>query len=1748
MSTSATTGQPATGWPKWRRRLAIFSAVVLAGALLLRVSVIFLLPPVMHRIASAYDMRLEYQRMELYMLGGDVGIWNLKLTPIESNNPVMVSGYCRAAISPWNLLRGRLVVRRLEADGVDLLVERDESGRFPLLERFVDPEAPPREASSAEAPLDLTPPLVMDAFRLHRVRARLMDRAVTPPFSTTLESNIRLSDVRGDGPFNLEVDLASSDLLDTLRLTLTGESRGANVDAKVEIRGRGIRLGPLAPYLRPMGIDPTGENLTLDATGQLKTQGAASTDASKPPTALAGTFRMDGARLGASGQDAIVVGPTTLQFDAVNLARAELASLVVESAGVFLSRDPDGVIRFAGVQLASGGTPPVPTVEPTTAPDRRPVAESKDPAPSFPWSLDRLQVLDTRVELTDRAEPAHAPVRFHAGTIALSNLSSRWLSQELPMQVEFHGTAPGVLEKLQLSGEMAAEGSDRVFRLQFSGTGATGAALDPYLREFGVRPALKDGQLAGTMRLRFRPEQESLRTDFSVENLRFTDGEELASLDRVDISGIDITPASSQIAVESITITGPRISARRTADGNLRLFGLETTPSTPHDTLPKAATASASTTETSRDVTKVRPIQIGSVKWTGMSIGFVDEQRPQDTPLRLTDVILEGRNLRFGVADQPPGTIQFSATMPGVAEHLQLAGRVLPSRDGIEFDVRANGAKLDLAPLAPYLQPMGLDPTLRSGDFSAQFSGKAAGTPDGVSLSLDLTDLMLKDGPRELLSANRISLQNLQIGQDINSGTILLDSPKLQLGRLETGELEIPGFRVVLPPAGSDQEPTAGAYSPLPLFIGELDVQGMRLEWSDRTMTPPHGVSATIDAHGGGLHLHREAPPGSFQVEIDAPGQLGKLRVDGVMLWNGSQQSLQATIQSQDLCWQGLAPYLPGSPRSELTDGQLRGTIDYRSHLKPGGGWATKLQLHDFDLRPANASTAMLHMDQLQVDIPHADAERIDVEAVRISGLEARATHDKPGTEFLGLRWGTASGPQATPSTAPSLPAPDSGPATTQPSDVGQLVTAARKPLPRFRLVDLELGFRRLEYLNAAAAGARPIAIADAKLMNLSPVELFGPVESPHPPVALEFSGSLEPLAGSFVLRSSSQPFADQPSLTADLSVNALRGQGLAEAFPSLRTRLSSPMTDGVLTARLEASGRVYRRGPFKIDWARGFDLDASIRDIAFRPAAGSPPVASLSEIRATGVRVEPAAGTVIAKSVEASNAMGRVWRDAEGLHVLGFILRPSPPQADLQASTEEPIVPAGSVVKAEPPPSGPGEIRIDRLNFSGLDFVFEDRSVSPPLVAPLNALDVEVRGLSTRAFSEERPIRFNLAAGSGKVELPERVKSQGVVGAVGDLAGLLSNQQVASTRGTEERELFSQATASGRLTLYPEPGGWIRGSVSGLELVALRGLAAASGIDLAGGVLDAAVWARFSGDGTADIRPRVTFTELRVSEPPDGPIVRHLALPAPLDVVLGVLEDPSGGITLAPPIRVEKGQLNKGALIGAAVGEVGKVIATAVASAPLKAAGGVGSLLGAETQPKTIEPLELVFGPGDSTASRTDLQRAINLLRGDGEMHVMLRHELGQDDLPLMASRANPTPAEARALADQLRRRKAELLSMRSSVANDTRAAIITLPDAKAADAVQRLRSIDTELGMIESSLDRLLDLLRPGADAQAGRRTRAASIELGQTRLLATRQILLNSGIEDAPARVQVTRATFNPSAGAGRVVLTFYRMPKK
>src|SRR5271170_3364029 len=129
--------KPAKKPGRWRRRVIRMLVMAVILTLAARIFVPLLLPTILRQAAGRYGMNCYYDRLELNLLSGDAGIWGLEFRPKEGGEPILTADYCHGNIAVLKLLRGRLDVWRVEADAVEINIDRTADGRIPLLDRFI---------------------------------------------------------------------------------------------------------------------------------------------------------------------------------------------------------------------------------------------------------------------------------------------------------------------------------------------------------------------------------------------------------------------------------------------------------------------------------------------------------------------------------------------------------------------------------------------------------------------------------------------------------------------------------------------------------------------------------------------------------------------------------------------------------------------------------------------------------------------------------------------------------------------------------------------------------------------------------------------------------------------------------------------------------------------------------------------------------------------------------------------------------------------------------------------------------------------------------------------------------------------------------------------------------------------------------------------------------------------------------------------------------------------------------------------------------------------------------------------------------------------------------------------------------------------------------------------------------------------------------------------------------------------------
>lgn len=1747
-------------------------------------------PYVLRKVAAAYDLDASYSRMELYLLDGDVGLWNLTVRPKAGGPPLMTTEYVRVSVSALNLLRGKLVVQRAELDRMELDVEREADGRIPALEKLLaGGEETPRTDDQARE-LSFDPPLRVDALRINRLRAHWVDRSVSPVIDTELELTLWLSEVGvADRPVRVLIEGSSPPLLESLRSEGTVTAQRKRLDANLDVVVRGLHPKPAAGYLAQMGIKAIGDSIALRAATEIRIRVAdsqnAGVKAALPSGHVAGTVMVKNMSVTVDGREAAGVDSMVVGIDALSVAGAALSNVTIDGVRVNASRTAEGRLRFVGLELAPSGPSTAPAAPAVAAsPTATTGAATTQPHAAAALTLKQLTIRNLRAAFRDGAITPVANLAFVIDQLELAGIDSA--QPDTPVGIAGTFSSPRVVNSIDLKGTMQPFAATRTLDAKLVAQGIRPDAIRGYLDAAGIESTLADGALTCDLRAAVAVLPDgAVRADARLANVRLADAAagELLALATVDVSGLSLDSTGSHVRVEAVDVTGPRLSARREADGTIVAAGIRMGRPAPAR-LPVPAIApgvamAASGTAAPPAGSSSQPaafspyrFELGRLTWKDVEVQFVDQAVAPATTVRMSKAGVELANIVVDLDPRAgataPGEVRAWIAAPGVADRLQIEGSVTPNAGAVTADLKITGQGLRGDLIAPYLKGAGIEPALRNG--SLQLRTRVAVSQkgkDAIAASLAVDMLRYTDGDQELLGLDRLLIDNVAVTpRDVAVTSVQMDKPRALVRRNADGSLTMAGFRfnapTTQPSAAILPTPAAGSPSPVrpPLsaaapapFVATLDklrVNDGSFAWADQAVTPAVNAVAHANIEVDRFVFGRDAAPALVKIVANLDQTLGHFSAAGTVTTSTTSPAVRLDVAGSGLREGVLGPYLPPGMNVALKDGRFRATLEAGVTPHPQGGQTAKLIVSAVDYRDGEATEPLLSFDSARLLVSRADVpgEIIAIDEVSLAGLRTGARKASDGSlHTLGLTFPSAAQVPAQPPPAPAARASASRPAHPGPAtDREAILPARRKRLPLITLKTLAVNLSRVWFLDESKLQTVPITLADVALRNKGPVELFGDDPQSRPPVDLDLVGKIAPVVGEFTVATQIAPFASQPTLQVAVTASGINGSGLTDVLPELWEYIDgSELTNGRFAASIEVIAKFARRGPAEWDFSKPMELAAVVRDVAFRAdsSESSPVLAGVHEVRADGVRFDPATGSVIARSVEVLRPVARVWRDAEAIRALGVAIKTPPSRLPVGAPKPKPkppgprgpnfVTPYGKPIEAKvAPPKPPAEMTIERLIVSGIDVNVEDRSIKPPLMIPLNSLEADIHGLSNMVMREPRPVRFNITAGAAK--LP-------------------------AAPGQPPRAMFSEIVASGKLTLFPSPRGSVRSTVSGLEVISLKGPATAAKVTISDGVFDGHADLRFQDDGSLDVRSRFAFTDLRMSEPDNGFIRRVLKLPGPLDAMIILLEDDSGAITVPLNVTVRKGNVSSGQVAGAAVTALGSILATAVASAPLKLAGGAAEAVGLDqvlgggkkpTGPQVAGAIDFFEGAGDtsSTSGITTLQELIRRMRRDKTLEVTLRHELGGGDIARAAQRANPSLDAAAAMGARLRQTKAALLLQREQLAPAARAMIIADPAGGAAEAIAKLREVEAQLAVTEEALDRVYDLTMPGADRQAQRRTRSASLEIAEARLEAMKQMIIAAGIPDAENRVRVIKPQFTPTGGDAGGKVTMVVISKK
>lgn len=1759
---------------KLRRRLIRIGLVVLILLVLFRLSLIVIFPAVVNRVAKFYKLQYTYDRMELSLLGGNAGIWGLDVKPMEGGDSIAKADYVRGRISTFALLTGKLEIWRLEADGVELWADRDASGRFQKLERFATSSTTSAGSTAApvkeKAPVDFSSPLNVEALRVTHLRAHYTDQSVTPAISTVVGLDVRVSNLGSqERPTRFEIEVAADPLLTVFRIQGEARAKGRDVDAQMRVQMRGLDLGPAMGYLRPLGIEAKAKEYSAQMFAELKTTAAPS-----PSYGLRGLLHIHDIAMVADERETFGIEKVDVDFDTLDGTKALINKVDVAGIRTSAERTATGALAFGGIEYdATKAAPIVPTAAPAaTRPTSAPVTSI---SPQFAWQVDELTVNSAAATFRDRAVQPMGEFALILDELKLKGLANEAAKKDATAQLNVVLHSPGISNRIEVGGSMRLLSPTKLVNLQVKINGIKLDALKPYEPAMGVESLLKDGQFQATLQATATPKPDgSVTADTQIKDVRLTDGEQvLLAVDHLYIGGFGRDPKTDLYRVDTIDVAGPELTLERTAAGTLSALGIRTLAEKAAATRPAAATsttkvattANAPTTQVAKAATKLPRFELGHFTWKGVKINLRDNAVTPAAQVQIEDAGVDITNVRFDLESLDgggqTGTIKAWLKAPGLADAIHFDGKVTPGKHSVEASMSAHGEGLKGDFVAPYLRTLGLEPALKEGRFEGTARAGLAQEGDRVTASLAVENVIYSDRDRELAALDALRINDFSFeNNELVIGAIEINRPRGMAVREKDGALVAAGIRVLpqMPvspelaarmKAAQAEAAEKAKTAVLPVVVlKKLAISQAAFDWEDQAARMPVKAKGILDMNLDGLTLGRPSDPATLTMKVSVPGSLDEFTMHGTLMTQPEHQGAHLEMQAKGLNAGPFLGYLPENIEPKIVDGQIHAVVDSEVTPNAEGGQKAKFGITQISI--ADAGTKLMAIDEVSIAASRIDPAKrvIAIDSIKFTGLDTQFSRSPDGRMDFGR---ILVGAKA--ASAPvKANAPLAAVVAAEPVKAPRAVLPDPKTLPLITVDQLTFNIKRLAFADMKRADASPIELRDFTLSNDGKLEALGPVAGMRPPLKFKINGQLWPVVDQFVVTTSATPFASQPEVRAQVNMTGIRGDGVLAIAPEAASKIDgSALTNGTFAAKFETRLRLDRRNPLDFDVSRGFDFEALVRDVAFRASPDQPPTIGIDEIRVDRGRIEPQDGSLVISQLELQKPIALVTKEKNGFTIGGFVIKGTAPTtqpdaAATQVAATEPAAETQKVAKA-PEPTKPakadkakpvamaapaaakpaGEVMIQKLLASGLDVKYIDNTVDPPFVAPLNGLELEMRDVTTLALTQAKPIRFTYLVYSGQVKVPAP-RRQGV------LAAALSD----TSDDYVDRDFFAQVAGSGNITLYPRPAGWARTSINGLELSAMKSLAASYGVKLYKGTFDGTVDLRLKGDGSGNVKSTLTLTDLVMSEPPKGPLARLFHLDMGLDAALFVLRDPDGSITLPVSFGLRDDQIKMGELYTSGIGAVTQALAVGIASSPIKLAQAIGSLGGGEEEHGSTRNVtaKIPFEAGSVVLGNRgmgDLDRIVQRMRFDRTLTVTVAHTLGAGDVELAASRANPDRPTTLALVAQLRAKRADLARTRAEAAGKVRAQMGSGADADTLKAsMQRVQALDQEIAQTDSAIDNMADMLRAGADRQKDRRTRAAALEIGNERLAAVRQLLLDSGVIDIDKRMTVVSAQFNPS----------------
>jgi hypothetical protein len=1715
------TDTPVPATRRWLVRLFRITVAMVVVLIILRAALLAGLPGLLDRTLTARGLAGSYDRLRLHLLTGDAELWHLDIRPSDKEESLAHLEYCRIHVSIWTLLRGELVIPRLEVDGLDMSLHRDVNGIWTGWDRLVQlssmsgtQETPdPRKQERPAQISNLKPPFKLDALRLQNVQVALTDQAVSPAVETLLDFNLSLSNLdSARWPTRFQLTLSMRDILE--HLSLSGKARGNDIHVSGSFRGtlQGLYPAPIRTYLEHIGIASWAKRLDGGFQGEVDVEvveDASNASISK----LALEAKIEKLRLAADASNEMSLEHLALSAEFSTESGIEVHSLQASSGNVRVYRDPQAGISLGGIYLKrphSSASPPPQAKRPP--PKQSSPTESLSPAePGLSWSIGSVDLQDVHLIWDERCVPDVSPLDLHVmsgsvGPIRLPEDAAR------PIDIRLQASLPGVFTSAELSGQCILFSPGKQVDIRLSLDGLAPRAVSGYLTLAGLVAEHESASLTGRVRWSLHPatsnrpaQHSALLEDVSMEDR----GQTLAVWKQIAVEDIAWNDHRRRLSMGRIDVQGEQTTLRWDRTGQLHALGLTRAPSNEEHEAASEVNAPEGMEETPSSppagfVCKEITIDVGEVH-------LIDESNVAGGPVirtvsltgRVDNVLLDPR----AEGENSSGQLMVHMGIPGLVEALTLNGTLQAKPPATLFDLSIQGIGLQPRNAATYFKSWGIVPNMGVSELQVKCSGQWMPEAEGLALSLSFDEALLCDADRTYLRLSDLHLDAFRLDKNvIQVGVLDINEPLVAIQRDPNGVKSFAGL-TFLPRSESEPEPTPRD-TPMGLCVGQFALRGARVDLQDLQVNPVVETALDFDVEIRDVNTLTRDEPATIQARWHLPGVMELATLD--LRMQGDQDAVTVTGGLQVSGWHPwlITRYLPEGSTSLVERGRMAVQGTASMTRRPEGGHRWDLRIGEFDYREMGDPVPWLHADNatLVAHVEGASDTGILVEQITVDGIEGHLAKGAEGRlHVLGFALG------ASPGESPPVPSDTVREAAPEPRAASSRPTG--KPLPDITVQQVLLGIRKLDYQDFTRADTPSLALEDFQLVNTAPLELMGETAAAKPPMALQLEGRLPPLTESFTIKTLTAPLASSPSLDLDVDITGIEGTEILAWAPSWAERIdSTALTQGRLTGRLNLETTFARRRVTEFDFNRAFGVTLSARSVHLTNGDPNNILAGIDGLQIEAPSIDIPRRRFEIASIDMVRPHCQLATEPNGFRVLDLVFKK-------QNAVARPD-PATPLTAASDSPPADYRVSLGQFLISGLDLVYRDSTVQPHFNLPLNGLDLDVRNVTAPWSVASGPVRLNAMMTSGEITLKGK------------------------TGATDQRPLFHEFVLTGYILPGDNPEGWIKAGLKDLDLRSLQGLAGRQGVQIHNGVLDTKVDVRILPTGKAPVQIQVVLDDLSLTESDEGFLQKALSLSMPVDIAVHMLEGVDGSLRLSLPLTLDRNGVSAAQIRNAVVGTATVVIGRAIATSPVKIVTGAGRLATQTgrfltgtskkqaSRPQDLAPIVIDYAPGAIMLDEhqmAQLEQAGTLMRKNRHLNVTVRHQLGTQDILAVERLANPSSEDREALLAQLRYMRSQADRQRADLAAQTEAIYAASDLIRSRTLSGELMQLDEHLGMLNGAIDYVLEMMGPNIAHHTRRRTRQGALGLARARLLTVRDTLLQNGIQKIETRLKITQPSF-------------------